>query len=78
MQTIYNSIGPKHEILSRVLDFAAAGERAPVPVAQFMREQAEGDPDPRRIIAQLLDGDWQDERWAAWARAALEAALLEP
>jgi AcrR family transcriptional regulator len=160
VQTIYNSIGPKHEILSRVLDFAAAGERAPVPVAQYMREQAEHDPDPRRIIAQLiefwrgalprtapvfrvireaaavdpdaaavergraaqrlrnysqaarllaeggalrrgltvdnaaaaifaighpetyrtlvLDGDWDDERWAAWARAALEAALIEP
>ena len=160
VQTIYNAIGPKHEILSRVLDFAAAGERAPVPVAHFMREQAEGDPDPRRIIAQLvefwrgalprtapvfrvirdaaavdpnaaaleraraaqrlrnyghaarllaeggvlrrgltvdeaaaaifaighpetyrtlvLDGDWEDERWAAWARDALEAALLAP
>jgi AcrR family transcriptional regulator len=160
VQTIYNSIGSKHEILSRVLDFAAAGERAPVPVAQFMRGQAERDPDPRRIVAQLiefwrgalprtapvfrvireaaavdpdaaavergraaqrlrnygqaarllaeggalrrgltvdeaaaaifaighpetyrtlvLDGDWDDERWAAWARAALEAALIEP
>jgi AcrR family transcriptional regulator len=159
VQTIYNSVGSKRDILSRVLDFAAAGERAPVPVPQFMREQAEHEPDPRRIIAQLvefwhgalprtapvfrlireaaaadpeataleqahakqrlrnyghaarllaqrgalrrglgidqaaaaifaighpdtyrtlvLDGEWDDDRWAAWAQAALEAALLE-
>ncbi|HTN22342.1 MAG TPA: helix-turn-helix domain-containing protein [Solirubrobacteraceae bacterium] len=160
VQTIYNAVGAKHELLSRVLDFAAAGERAPVPVAQFMREQAEGETDPRRILAQLvefwrgalprvapvlriireaaaadaqaaelecaraaqrlrnyagaarllvelgalrpgltidaaaaaifaighpetyralvLDGAWDDDRWAAWARDALEAALLAP
>lgn len=160
VQTIYNSVGAKREILSRVLDFAAAGERAPVPVPQFMREQTEREPDPRRILAQLvefwraalrrtapvfrvireaaaadpqiaaleqaratqrlhnyeqaaqllaqrgalrmgltidqaaaaifaighpetyrtlvLDGDWDDDRWAGWARDALEAALLKP
>jgi hypothetical protein len=143
-----------------VLDFAAAGERAPVPVPRFMREQAEREPDPRRIIAQLvdfwrgalprtapvfrvireaaaadpeiaalerarsarrlanyrlaagilaergalrrgltidgaaaaifaighseayralvIDGDWDDDAWAAWVQATLEAALLEP
>jgi hypothetical protein len=38
-----------------VLDFAAAGERAPVPVPQFMREQAECEPDPHRIIPQLVE-----------------------
>jgi AcrR family transcriptional regulator len=160
VQTIYNSLGSKHGILSRVLDFAAAGERAPVPVPQFMREQAVREPDPRRIISQIvefwrdalprtapvfriireaaaadpqaaeleraraaqrlhnyghaaqrlsdcgalrieltidhaaaaifaighpetyrtlvLDGDWDDERWATWARASLEATLIEP
>jgi AcrR family transcriptional regulator len=158
VQTIYNSVGSKHEILSRVLDFAAAGERAPVPVPELMRRQAEGEPDPRRIIEQIvelwrgalprtapvfalireaaatdlevaaleraraaqrlrnygraarllaergglrsdlsidgaaaavfaighpdtyrtlvLDGDWDDDRWATWARTTLEAALL--
>jgi AcrR family transcriptional regulator len=158
VQTIYNSVGTKHEILSRVLDFAAAGERAPVPVPELMRRQAEGEPDPRRIIEQIvelwrgalprtapvfalireaaatdpevaaleraraaqrlrnygraarllaergglrsdlsidgaaaavfaighpdtyrtlvLDGDWDDDRWATWARTTLEAALL--
>src|SRR6476646_10277636 len=51
VQTIYNAIGSKRELLSRVLDFAAAGELAPVPVPRFMREQAESEPDPGRVIA---------------------------
>jgi AcrR family transcriptional regulator len=57
VQTIYNAVGSKRDLLSRVLDHAAAGERAPVPVPQFMREQAESEPNPnpRRIIAQLVE-----------------------
>lgn len=159
VQTIYNSVGSKHDVLSRVLDFAAAGDHAPVPVAEFMREQAEREPDPRRIIALtvefwlgalprtapvlrlihevaaadpeiaaleqaraaqrlhnyghaaqlladrgalreglsideaaatifaighpetyrtlVLDGRWDNDRWAAWARTTLETALLK-
>jgi hypothetical protein len=50
VQTIYNSVGAKRELLSRVLDHAAAGERAPLPVPQFMAEQAERETDPRQII----------------------------
>jgi AcrR family transcriptional regulator len=158
VQTIYNAVGSKRDLLSRVLDFAAAGERSPVPVPQFMREQADSEPDPREIIAQIvefwrgalprtapvfriireaaaadpeiaalergraaqrlhnyreaaqllaernalragvtidqaaasifaighgeiyrtlvLEGDWDDDAWAAWSRSALEAALL--
>jgi AcrR family transcriptional regulator len=160
VQTIYNSVGSKRDVLSRVLDFAATGEGAPVPAVQFMREQAEQELDPRRMIAQLvefwrgalprtapvfrmirdaaavdpdaaelertraaqrllnyqhaarllderqallpgltveqaaatifaighpetfrtlvLDGDWNEERWAAWTQSTLEAALLKP
>jgi AcrR family transcriptional regulator len=55
VQTIYNAVGSKRDLLSRALDFAAAGERSPAPVPQFMREQAEREPDPRRIIAQLVE-----------------------
>src|SRR6476646_8884756 len=55
VQTIYNAVGSKREVLSRVLDFAAAGERAPVPVALFMSEQAAGEGDPRRIIGRLVE-----------------------
>ena len=160
VQTIYNSVGSKRDLLSRALDRAAASDRAPGPVAQFMRAQAAGEPDPERIIAQLvefwrgalprtapvfriireaaagdpevaeleraraeqrlrnyrdaaeiiaartplrgglsaddaaaaifaighpdtyrslvLDGAWDDERWAAWAQDALKAVLLGP
>ncbi len=160
VQTIYNSVGSKRDILSRVLDYAAAGERAPVPVSHFMREQAEQELEPCRIIAQLvefwrgalprtapvfrmireaaavdpdaaalertraaqrlrnyqhaarlldesdalrpgltveqaaatifaighpetfrtlvLEGDWDDQRWATWTQSTLEAALLKP
>lgn len=159
VQTIYNAIGAKHEILSRVLDFAAAGARAPTPVAHFLSEQAEREPDPRKMIEHLvdfwrtalprtapvfrmireaaavdldaaalertraaqrlsnytraagllsdrgalrpgltvddaaaaifaighpetyralvLDGDWKNDRWTAWAQASLEATLLD-
>jgi AcrR family transcriptional regulator len=79
VQTIYNSVGSKRDILSRVLDFAAAGERAPVPVPQFMREDAEREPDPRRIIAQLISF-WRDAlpRTAPVFRIIREAAAADP
>jgi AcrR family transcriptional regulator len=79
VQTIYNAVGAKRELLSRVLDFAAAGERAPVPVPQFMREQAESEPDPRRIIAQLVEF-WRGAlpRTAPVFRIIREAAAADP
>jgi AcrR family transcriptional regulator len=79
VQTIYNAVGSKRELLSRVLDFAAAGERAPVPVPQFMREQAESEPDPRRTIAQLVDF-WRGAlpRTAPIFRIIREAAAADP
>jgi AcrR family transcriptional regulator len=78
VQTIYNSIGSKRDVLSRVLDFAAAGEHAPTPVPQFMREQAEREPDPVRVIAQLVEF-WQDAlpRTAPIFRVIREAAVLD-
>ena len=79
MQTIYNSIGSKRDVLSRVLDFAAAGERAPVPVPQFMREQAEPEFDPVRIIEQLVEF-WQGAlpRTAPVFRVIRDAAGIDP
>jgi len=75
VQTIYNSVGAKRELLSRVLDFAAAGERAPTPVAEFMRERAERADDPRQILEQLVDF-WRDAlpRTAPVFRMIREAA----
>jgi AcrR family transcriptional regulator len=79
VQTIYNSIGSKRDVLSRVLDFAAAGERAPVPVPQFMRERAEREPDPLTIIDQLVDF-WQGAlpRTAPIFRIIRDAAAIDP
>ena len=79
VQTIYNSIGSKRELLSRVLDFAAAGDRAPRPVPAFMREQAEAEPDPRKVIAQLVEF-WRGglERTAPIFEVIRQAAALDP
>jgi AcrR family transcriptional regulator len=79
VQTIYNAVGSKRELLSRVLDFAAAGERAPVPVPRFMRERAESEPDPRQIIAHLVDF-WRGAlpRTAPIFRIIREAASADP
>jgi AcrR family transcriptional regulator len=79
VQTIYNSIGSKRDVLSRVLDFAAAGERAPVPVPQFMREQTERELDPVRIIEQLIEF-WQGAlpRTAPVFRVIRDAAGIDP
>ena len=79
VQTIYNSIGSKSDLLSRVLDFAAAGERAPVPVPTFMREQAESVSDPAQIIDQLV-AFWQGalKRTAPVFRTMREAAAVDP
>jgi AcrR family transcriptional regulator len=79
VQTIYNSVGSKRDLLSRVLDFAAAGERARVPVPQFMREGAEREPDPARIVAQLVEF-WREAlpRTAPVFRTIREAAATDP
>jgi AcrR family transcriptional regulator len=79
VQTIYNAVGSKRDLLSRVLDFVAAGERSPVPVPQFMREQAEVEPDPTRIIAQLVEF-WRGAlpRTAPVFRIIREAAAADP
>ena len=79
VQTIYNSVGSKRDLLSRVLDYAAAGERAPTPVPAFMRDQAEREPDPRRIIDQLVEF-WRGgmERIVPVFRVIRQAAALDP
>jgi AcrR family transcriptional regulator len=79
VQTIYNSVGAKREVLSRVLDFAAAGPQAPTPVATFMRQRAERTDDPRDIIAGLV-AFWAEglPRTAPVFRVIREAAALDP
>ena len=79
VQTIYNSVGSKRELLSRVLDYAAAGERSPVPVPEFMRKQAEQEPDPHKIVEQLVEF-WRGAlpRTAPIFRMIREAAAVDP
>ena len=79
VQTIYNSIGSKSDLLSRVLDHAAAGERAPVPAPTFMREQAESRSDPAQIIEDMVNF-WQGalKRTAPVFRVIREAAAVDP
>ncbi len=79
VQTIYNSVGSKRELLSRVLDYAAAGERSPVPVPEFMREQAEQEPDPHKVVQQLVEF-WRGAlpRTAPIFRVIREAASVDP
>jgi AcrR family transcriptional regulator len=79
VQTIYNAIGSKRDVLSRVLDHAVAGERAGVPVARFMGEAAECEPDPRRVIG-LLVSLWREAfpRTAPVFRIIREAAASDP
>lgn len=79
VQTIYNAVGSKPDLLSRVLDFAAAGERAPTPVPRFMREQAENEPDPYKIIVQAVEF-WRTAlpRTAPILGLIREAAAFDP
>jgi len=79
VQTLYNSIGIKRDVLSRVLDFAAAGEQAPTPVPAFMQARAEPENDPRRIIEQLVEF-WRKAlaRTAPIFRVMRQAAALDP
>ena len=79
VQTIYNSAGSKGQLLSRVLDFAAAGSESPRPVPSFMRERAEAEPDPRKVIALLVEF-WREalERTAPIFEVIRQAAAIDP
>jgi AcrR family transcriptional regulator len=78
IQTIYNSIGAKRDILSKVLDYAAAGEHAPTPAPTFVLAQTDQQPDPRKSLAQLVDF-WRDSRrrTAPFYRLLRQAAALD-
>ena len=55
LQTVYNAVGAKREVLFRVLEHAAAGDEAPTPIRQFMQERTEREPDPRKIVALMVE-----------------------
>ena len=66
-------------LLSRALDLAAAGERAPVPVPLFMREQAERAPEAETIVQGLVEF-WSGAlpRTAPVFAVMRQAAALDP
>lgn len=55
VQTIYNSVGSKADVLSAVLDQAAAGPEAPRTVPEFMRERTDATRDAAGLIGVLAD-----------------------
>ena len=55
VQTIYNAVGNKAAVLSAVLDAAASGPNAPMPVPEFMAERSRQAPDAAAILDLLAD-----------------------
>jgi AcrR family transcriptional regulator len=78
IQTIYNSIGSKRDVLSKVLDYAAAGEHAPTLAPIFVLAQTEQERDPRRILDQLVEF-WRESRarTAPYYKVIRQAAALD-
>jgi AcrR family transcriptional regulator len=77
VQTIYNSVGAKAELLSAVLDVMAAGEAARQ-VPQIMRERVAQAPDLRSVIAVLADWFVEvNERTADIHRVISQAAAVD-
>jgi AcrR family transcriptional regulator len=79
VQTIYNSIGSKRDVLSKVLDYTVARLMAPVTVPEFMRERTRAIPDADGVVRLLAD--WLAEgvpRAAPVLRVIADAAAVDP
>ncbi len=55
VQTIYNSIGSKRSVLSRAIDYVAAGPEAPTPIPSFMRERTAAASSAQEIVGIMVD-----------------------
>lgn len=78
IQTIYNSVGSKRDVLAKVLDYAAAGEQAPTLAPAFVLAQTEKEPNPRKVLDQLVDW-WRESRarTAPFYRILRQGAALD-
>jgi AcrR family transcriptional regulator len=79
VQTIYNSIGNKADVLSAVLDLAAAGPETPALVPAVLRERVASTRTAADVIAVLAD--WFAElhvRTAAVFQVIAQAAAVDP
>jgi AcrR family transcriptional regulator len=79
VQTIYNAIGSKRAVLSRVLDFSASGPNAPTSVREFLGARIREESDPERIIRTLADWFAEvNERTAPVFGVIRQAAAVDP
>ena len=79
VQTIYNSVGNKTEILSRIIDQAASGERAPASPLEFLAAELERTAVPIDVADVLAP--WFAEvngRMAPIYKILTEAAAVDP
>ncbi len=79
VQTIYNSIGSKGRVLSRLLDVTVAGDDRDIPLAERIGRRIHDEPDPRRIVT-LLAGHFVSvfERMALVNHILWSAAASDP
>jgi len=79
IQTVYNSIGSKRDVLAKVLDYAASGEHAPTPPGVFAVAQGAEQPDVRKSLDQLVEF-WREARarTAPFYEILRQAAALDP
>ncbi|WP_181578205.1 TetR/AcrR family transcriptional regulator [Arthrobacter sp. AQ5-05] len=79
VQTIYNSVGNKTQILSRIIDQAASGERAPASPPEFLAVELERATAPGDVATVL--SAWFAEvngRMAPIHKVLGEAAVVDP
>ncbi|MBP2374998.1 TetR/AcrR family transcriptional regulator [Paeniglutamicibacter psychrophenolicus] len=79
VQTIYNSVGNKTQILSRIIDQAASGERAPASPLEFLAAELERTTTPDDV-ATVLSAWFADVngRMAPVYKVLSEAAAVDP
>jgi AcrR family transcriptional regulator len=79
IQTVYNSIGSKRNVLAKVLDYAASGKHAPTPPGAFALAQGAEEPDARKSLDRLVEF-WREARarTAPFYEILRQAAAVDP
>lgn len=79
VQTIYNAVGQKRDVLAAVVDAALAGDAAPRPPRETIGEQIAATTDPREVI-RIAVAFWLAARGRTEDvfRVVREAAALDP
>lgn len=78
VQTVYNAVGSKRDVLEAVLDRAASGPEAPRSVPEFMAERADAATTAVGMVEVLADWFAQSQpRVAAVMRLIREAAAVD-